>query len=62
VSRNHCRIDIEEEDKKKRLVLHDLDSSHGSRINGEDKADGKTLVKGDQLKLGKTLLIVLGEC
>ncbi len=64
ISRYHARIDVEENHNGKNgdtvLVFKDLDSSSGSRINGE-RVHTKVLEKGDQIKLGRTLLVYYGK-
>lgn len=61
VSRYHAKIDAEiDQNGDAILVFKDLDSSSGSRINGQ-RVSSKVLQKGDQIKLGKTLLVFLGN-
>jgi hypothetical protein len=59
VSRFHARIDVET-DFDGRIVFRFRDLSGRSRINGYKPID-HSLVKGDQIKVGKTLLLFLGH-
>ena len=47
LSRLHCQIEIEGE----HLVVRDLDSRHGTSINGE-QVEEATLAPGDELQIG----------
>lgn len=60
VSRYHARIDCEQLNGETAIVFKDLNSYSGSRVNGE-KLNQKVLLKGDQIKIGKTLLVFTGN-
>ncbi len=55
ISRMHARVDLENDE----LTLKDLGSSSGTKVNGKMIAEHK-LKKGDQIKLGKTLIVLSG--
>jgi len=55
VSRVHCRLSA---DANGTLILEDLDSTNGTFVNGA-RLKGKTQLKpGDQLRVGRVVLIV----
>ena len=61
ISRYQARIDLAiGEDGSQNLVMRDLESSGGFRVNGDKRTEHK-LVKGDQIKIGKTVLIFIGK-
>jgi pSer/pThr/pTyr-binding forkhead associated (FHA) protein len=73
VSRFHGRLDLKKKDDNEEiwykvnsftiltfLQFQDLGSSSGSRINGKPVAEQK-LRRGDQLIVGKTVMIFLGN-
>jgi pSer/pThr/pTyr-binding forkhead associated (FHA) protein len=55
ISRFHSRIDLADDE----LLIKDLGSSSGTKVNGKMIAEHK-LKKGDQIKLGKTLMLFFG--
>lgn len=58
VSRYHCRLDVEVTDGQTILVFKDLSSR--SRINGEKPVQHR-MVKGDVIKIGKTIILYMGK-
>jgi two-component system, NtrC family, sensor kinase len=53
VSRRHFELHQEEDE----WVLHDLGSSNGTYVNGGRVVQKKTLKLGDQIRLGRTILV-----
>ena len=56
VSRQHAEL----YQQAGRLRLRDLDSTHGTHINGDD-IDDKALLPSDKIQVGYSLLIVKTE-
>jgi hypothetical protein len=59
ISRFQCRIDVETRNGEKIFIFRDI--ALRSKINGAKPID-HVLSKGDQIKLGKTFLLYMGEC
>src|SRR4051812_20622551 len=53
VSRKHFELVPEDGE----WVLHDLGSSNGTYVNGGRVVDKKSLKLGDQIRLGRTILV-----
>ncbi len=54
LSRHHCVLEVEDNS----VVLRDLGSTNGTKINGERVHSFAKLKKGDIIKIGKTILLM----
>jgi pSer/pThr/pTyr-binding forkhead associated (FHA) protein len=57
ISRAHCRLSIQSE----QLVVTDLKSTNGTRVNGQEIGDPTILVNGDRIQVGSYLLVYRDE-
>src|SRR5512141_134563 len=58
ISRRHARVF---RDPDSRLAIEDLGSANGTFVNGERIAAPRVLEPGDEVRLGRTVLEVVGE-
>ena len=58
ISRRHARVF---RDPDGRLAIEDLGSANGTYVNGERISATRVLVPGDEVRLGQTVLEVVGE-
>ena len=61
VSKRHAEVHLVERNGSKGAVLKDLNSTHGSLVNGQQVSKDTVLRPGDELRLGLTILRVLSD-
>ena len=61
VSKDHCKITLKGEGDAQQVVLRDLESRHGTLVNGQPVTGKVRITPGDEIRVGLSILRVLSD-